>query len=97
MNNFMEIEEINKISSKLEMYKRESDLNFDGFKKIFVNLNNYYKTDNINECEEIQRDLANRFKTISNIHSNNVLVFKSNVKSYKEVALKNVNQLNKLG
>lgn len=97
MNNFMDLEEISKASSKLSMYKRESDLNFDGFKEIFINLNNYYKTDNINETEDIQRDFVNRFKTISNIHNNNILVFNSNVKSYREVALKNANQFDKLG
>lgn len=96
MNQFMDIEEVLKSASKIQMYKKEIDLNFEAFQKVFYQLNLSYRTDNCERSNEIQTDFMNKFKVMNKMYENDLEVLYKNAKSYNEIANLNAHLLDKM-
>ena len=80
--NFLNAEEISKTIKNLELETKEEKLNLDDIKTSIETLNLNYKTDNSDKLNNLAFMLNNKFKIISSIHDDNILVLNKNMETY---------------
>ena len=80
--NFLNTEEISKTIKNLELETKEEKLNLDDIKTSLETLNLNYKTDNSDKLNNLAFMLNNKFKIISSIHDDNILVLNKNMETY---------------
>ncbi len=80
--NFLNTEEISKTIKKLELEIKDEKLNLDDIGSSIEALNLNYKTDNSDKLNNLSFMLNNKFKTISYIHDDNILVLNKNMETY---------------
>lgn len=80
--NFLNTEEISKTIKKLELEIKDEKLNLDDIESSIEALNLNYKTDNSDKLNNLSFMLNNKFKTISYIHDDNILVLNKNMETY---------------
>lgn len=80
--NFLNTEEISKAIKNLELETKEEKLNLDDIKTSLETLNLNYKTDNSDKLNNLAFMLNNKFKIISSIHDDNILVLNKNMETY---------------
>ena len=80
--NFLNTEEISKTIKKLELEIKDEKLNLDDIESSIEALNLNYKTDNSDKLNNLSFMLNNKFKTISSIHDDNILVLNKNMETY---------------
>lgn len=80
--NFIDEEEVTKTIDKLERETTDEKLNLDSIKTIMSDMNLNYKTDNESKLSELLDTLNNKFKTITAIHDDNIIVLKKNLDTY---------------
>ncbi len=84
----MDIEKMNMTIEKIKTYKAMIDVNFDEIKNTFKNINYYYKTSNSDSLNDLQEQLTNKFRTIQNIHENDLDYLIKKIETYKETSHK---------
>ena len=80
--NFLNTEEISKTIKNLELETKEEKLKLDDIKTSIETLNLNYKTDNFDKLNNLAFMLNNKFKIISSIHDDNILVLNKNMETY---------------
>ena len=80
--NFLNTKEISKTIKKLELEIKDEKLNLDDIESSIEALNLNYKTDNSDKLNNLSFMLNNKFKTISYIHDDNILVLNKNMETY---------------
>ena len=80
--NFLNTEEISKTIKKLELEIKDEKLNLDDIESSIEALNLNYKTDNSDKLNNLAFMLNNKFKIISSIHDDNILVLNKNMETY---------------
>lgn len=86
--NFLNTEEISKTIKKLELEIKDEKLNLDDIESSIEALNLNYKTDNSDKLNNLSFMLNNKFKTISYIHDDNILVLNKNMETYIDTSNK---------
>lgn len=86
--NFFNTEEISKTIKKLELEIKDEKLNLDDIESSIEALNLNYKTDNSDKLNNLSFMLNNKFKTISYIHDDNILVLNKNMETYIDTSNK---------
>lgn len=86
--NFLNTKEISKTIKKLELEIKDEKLNLDDIESSIEALNLNYKTDNSDKLNNLSFMLNNKFKTISYIHDDNILVLNKNMETYIDTSNK---------
>lgn len=94
MENVMNIEELEKCTEKIKMYKKEEDLNMSSIKEKLQEIKYNYSSKNIETLSSIGMELIEKCKAINRIHQNNIMVLEKNIEIYKSnvVQVKNIFQ-----
>ena len=92
MKSVINEQELKKGIEKISVYKTEEDLYFDDIKTSLNKLNNLYKTTNKESLANINLELNQKFKKISNIHENYISIFNKTITKYKDTN-KEVNEI----
>ena len=82
IGNFLSTEEISKTIKNLEVETKDEQLNIEDINTSIESLNLNYKTDNSDKLNNLSFMLNNKFKTISYIHDDNILVLNKNMETY---------------
>ena len=92
MKNVMKVEEINSCLDKFNLYKEQEELFIEDVINCFDSIKNGYRSNNSNKIENINLELLNKLKVISNIHNNNVTVIEKSIEKYRnaDVVAKNL-------
>lgn len=92
MKNVMKIEEINSCLDKFNLYKEQEELFIEDVINCFDSIKTGYRSNNSNKIENINLELLNKLKVISNIHNNNVTVIEKSIEKYRnaDVVAKNL-------
>ena len=92
MKNVMKIEEINSCLDKFNLYKEQEELFIEDVINCFDSIKTGYRSNNSNKIENINLELLNKLKVISNIHYNNVTVIEKSIEKYRnaDVVAKNL-------
>lgn len=88
MKYFIEIDSLEKANDKIRMYKNEEDISFSEINKNYKNINYSYNTDNRMRLIELENELINKFKIISKIHNDNIVVIDKNIRNYIKTSKK---------
>lgn len=83
MANVMKIEEINSCLDKFKLYKEQEQLFIEDVTKCLDSLKNSYYSNNSKRIENINLEIINKLKVISNVHNNNVTVIEKNIDKYR--------------
>ena len=86
--NFLNTKEISKTIKKLELEIKDEKLNLDDIESSIEALNLNYKTDNSDKLNNLAFMLNNKFKIISSIHDDNILVLNKNMETYIDTSNK---------
>ena len=79
------IEEINNVSKKMNLYSDLENSNFIGIINNFKNVISLYNTKNSILLENIKDSIRNKFDNINDCNANNIEVFKRNIDKYKTI------------
>lgn len=79
-------EELNRELQRLSIYKKEEEINLNDLKIKIRNINDLYKTDNTNKLNNLNLELSNKYKIISNIHNNYSIIVERTITKYKETS-----------
>ena len=94
MENFLKEDAIETSLTKLESLISMEKKDLDDIKNYFNNVHYYYKSNNKSKIEELNSQFINKFKTIVNMHDNNLIVIKRNLQNYKDTKIKVENIFN---
>jgi len=76
------VEEMNKLNNKLNIYKNEELLLIQDFMDVFLQISHFYKNDNNKLLDELTDSLINKIKIIDKNNYNYMKYIDKNVSSY---------------
>ena len=86
MKSVMDVDEIDRIIKKIEMYNQLENINFDGINTRCKNANSAYNTDNKTKLEEIISLLKNNFNMVTKIDQDYRTVLEKNAIKYRSTS-----------
>lgn len=93
MKVFLDTDEMASSVEKIDMYRKEEDLEFEKIKTTLENINEYYVTKNSSGLINIKDELNNKMNVLSKIHSNNVFVLNTKIQQHIDLKNKNMSLL----
>lgn len=87
MKNILDEEKMIVTINKLDIYKKDEELNFDSIGNTLNNLITYYQTGNSELFDAKQFEVTSKFNVLSKIHNNNIFVLNKNLDNYKNTKL----------
>lgn len=83
MENIMKIEEVNSCLDKFKLYKEQEQLFIEDMINCLNSIKNSYQSNNSKKVDNLNLELINKLKVISNIHTNNVIVIEKSIDKYR--------------
>ncbi|MBP3460854.1 MAG: hypothetical protein J6K21_00390 [Bacilli bacterium] len=97
MNYGIDEVQLNNNLEKIKFYKREEIQNFLEIDDLLLNINNNYKTDNINRLSELELEISNKLKKIINSHDIEIMLIHKRIEDYMKTAKEVANILSNSG
>ena len=92
----MNIEEIERIVEKMNMYKRLEDVSLSSIQQTLNTLLEFYHTNNTENLKNISVELSRKYKTINTVHTSDIEVLRKNINTYLTLSKKTSATFNNL-
>ncbi len=96
MKSVMNIEEIERIVEKMNMYKRLEDVSLSSIQQTLNTLLEFYHTNNTENLKNISVELSRKYKTINTVHTSDIEVLRKNINTYLTLSKKTSATFNNL-
>lgn len=96
MKNILNEEQLSIVVNKMDAYKRLEDVCFDNIYNHLRQINDHYQSKNTNRLDSKFLEINRKFKTINQIHNNNIFVVRKNIENYVSTKTKVENIFNKI-
>lgn len=91
------IEELEKISSLIDIQYKDEEIIKDDINILFDNINYSYISNNSNELERLQTEILNNIKISNNNHYNNIYVLNKKIEESKQLEQKTIQNFLDMG
>ncbi len=88
MENYIDIDNLNIVKNKIDLYCREEEEKLNELIGTFSSISNHLNTTYSMDLDKIQEDFISKMKLLKRMHTNDLLVLKDNIEKYQMTMIK---------